>query len=282
MDGKYRLDAAAYGISAKPAYVTVEQGCEACVALPLDLGLKIVMKTCARPGEKAKDCAHVFVSRPVMLSVEGKDAVRSRFGRPHYAASEGSVRSFGKNDAQFTAHKSVGNATVSAWVPDTDDNSRGDKPEAYTEIDIPIADPEVDMIGGKVDVALQRTAVPPTLDQALRVAIRNRTRGMYFSVYRDFIDRIMFGEARDLPVRDPKLVRQHAELAPQLNVGGDYSHLHGVGAYQLLKTATESSCCCRPASVCAVARWTRSASSTASKSLAGSGTPPASILCAIS
>ena len=45
-------------------------------------------------------------------------------------------------------------------------------------------------------VALERTAVPPTLDQALWVAIRNRTRAMSFGVYADFMDRVMCSEDR--------------------------------------------------------------------------------------
>jgi len=42
-----------------------------------------------------------------------------------------------------------------------------------------------------IDVALQRTANVPTIDQALWAAIRNRTGAMGFNAYNDFIDRVM-------------------------------------------------------------------------------------------
>ena len=52
---------------------------------------------------------------------------------------------------------------------------------------------DVNMIGGRLGVALQRTAAHHTLDQALWVAIRNRTRAISFGPYRDFIDRVLCG-----------------------------------------------------------------------------------------
>ncbi len=82
---------------------------------------------------------------------------------------------------------------------------------------------------GAVPVALKRSQTQPTLDQALW-AIRNRTKAIGFSGgYKDFIDRVLC-RREDIP-DDDKLNRQIDELGSQVR---------GVGAYELLKTATET------------------------------------------
>jgi len=84
-----------------------------------------------------------------------------------------------------------------------------------------------------IPVSLRRTAVLPTADQALWVAIRNRTRAIAFSGsgYKDFIDRVLCRRAA-LPGgrTDKVLTRQLEELR---------SDIYGTAAYDLLKTATE-------------------------------------------
>jgi hypothetical protein len=86
-----------------------------------------------------------------------------------------------------------------------------------------------------VPVTMRRTAAQPTADQALWVAIRNRTRAISFSGsgYKDFIDRVLCQPVlpQDQALTNPVLKRQLSELG---------SHVHGVGAYDLLKTATET------------------------------------------
>jgi hypothetical protein len=90
-------------------------------------------------------------------------------------------------------------------------------------------------ISGRLGVTLQRSAAFPTRDQALWVAIRNRTKAIAFSGsgYKDFIDRVLCQGDENIPGRPAdhlKLTREIAEYGNQV---------HGVGAYQLLKTATE-------------------------------------------
>ena len=79
-------------------------------------------------------------------------------------------------------------------------------------------------------VALRRTTTQPTRDQALWVAIRNRTKAIAFSGsgYKDFIDSVLCDQTT--PPGDARLRREMAELGSQVR---------GVGAYELLKTATE-------------------------------------------
>ncbi len=87
-----------------------------------------------------------------------------------------------------------------------------------------------------VAVRLQRTASDPTLDQALWVAIRNRTRALSFDRYRIFMNRALRWEERD-PFKgiQTKLAQELGRDIEELG-----THLHGVGAYQTLKLLTET------------------------------------------
>jgi hypothetical protein len=79
---------------------------------------------------------------------------------------------------------------------------------------------------GPLSVNLQRAASDPTTDQPLWVAIRFGTRAIGFDNYDRFIQRVLCDEEGV-----PQRVRFHRE-------GADL--LHGVDAYQLLRTATEA------------------------------------------
>ena len=87
-----------------------------------------------------------------------------------------------------------------------------------------------------VGVRLQRTASDPTLDQALWVAIRNRTRALSFDRYQRFMNRALQWEEREGP--GGLLNRAAQELERDVKELG--AHLHGVSAYQTLKLLTET------------------------------------------
>lgn len=96
---------------------------------------------------------------------------------------------------------------------------------------------EVKIQGQPVGVRLHRTASDPTLDQSLWVAIRSRTRALAFDRYQDFMDGALNWEERRFKVPDeiPRDARGRVER--DLNELG--IHMHGVGAYQVLKHLTE-------------------------------------------
>ncbi|HSN87074.1 MAG TPA: hypothetical protein VL025_09970 [Thermoanaerobaculia bacterium] len=79
---------------------------------------------------------------------------------------------------------------------------------------------------GPLSVNLQRSASDPTTDQPLWVAIRWGTRAIGFDNYDRFIQRVLCDED-NVPQR-VRFRREGADL------------LHGVDAYQLLRTATEA------------------------------------------
>ncbi len=117
--------------------------------------------------------------------------------------------------------------------------------------EIPVRDPEVVTVGGNIDlrgrvaiqesvgVRLLRTASDPTLDQALWVAIRNRTRAISFGRYQEFMNKALLWQegTYDFPigVQDPASQERIKRDLGELGI-----HLHGVRAYHTLKLLTET------------------------------------------
>jgi hypothetical protein len=101
--------------------------------------------------------------------------------------------------------------------------------------DVPLLERASQPITGTLGVNLRRSATNRTRDQALWVAIRNRTRAISFSGsgYKDFIDLVLCKRSQPSSVKSlPKRLTQEIEELGE--------HVHGVGAYELLKTATET------------------------------------------
>jgi Carboxypeptidase regulatory-like domain len=116
------------------------------------------------------------------------------------------------------------------------------------EIQTNVLGPEIQTVDGEVGVKgrialqepvgvrLQRTASDPTLDQALWVAIRNRTRALSFDRYQRFMNRALQWEERE--GSNALLNRVARELDRDVSELG--ANLHGVSAYQTLKLLTET------------------------------------------
>jgi hypothetical protein len=97
---------------------------------------------------------------------------------------------------------------------------------------------------GPTEVVLNRSRTQPTEDQALWVAIRNRTRAIGFDRYYDFIDRVLCEEGEMDTTDDPRAksrnrILRHIIKRDRGDVG-TRSTLHGIDSYQLLKLATEA------------------------------------------
>ena len=74
-----------------------------------------------------------------------------------------------------------------------------------------------------VPASLRRTEPLPTSDEALWALIRNRTAAISFNRFKDFVDRVFFDKPERLRLQNDEL----------------QNPLHGAGAYELLKTATQ-------------------------------------------
>ena len=83
-------------------------------------------------------------------------------------------------------------------------------------------------------VALQRASIRPAQERGLWTLIRANTRAIGFHHYHEFISRVLCHNSKDhqysrfLETDGQRLTREHKELIP-----------FGVGAYELLRTATE-------------------------------------------
>jgi hypothetical protein len=106
----------------------------------------------------------------------------------------------------------------------------GGQPTADTSTEVVVGAAETQMIGGNIGVTLHRTASDPTLDQALWVAIRNRTHAISFNRYREAMESVLRWEEGKTFI---DLVNRRSR-----DMGG--VNLQGVGAYQILKFATEA------------------------------------------
>ena len=97
---------------------------------------------------------------------------------------------------------------------------------------------EVSRLPEPIGVRLHRTQSDPTLDQALWVAIRNRTFAISFNRYQEFMNRALAWEERTYQV--PNGIDQSTRNRIQRDLNDLGTHLHGVKAYQTMKLLTEA------------------------------------------
>ena len=88
--------------------------------------------------------------------------------------------------------------------------------------------------GDTLRVALQRSATVRTHDQVFWSLIRSSTAAISGSNYSDFIERVLCPGPTDVIGRQPVLISQLNRRAKELQ-----PFTYGVGAYELLKTATQ-------------------------------------------
>lgn len=222
----YRVECQAFGQSVHDD-VTVHPGADHQVHLKPDLCLTIRTLTCPDEGA-AVDQARGMIGHRTLLRVGSH--VPDHIVTYEITASHGASVTYlpdGEAEVMFT-HPGI--VRFEVWVTDQNANSFGEYAQAFAFVDFGVSEAEVQMIGGRIRVALERPAVPNTHDQALWPAIRNRTRAISFGPYRDFIDRVLHAEEHE-KFGVPALDRRFKELG---------AHMHGVGAFQLLKTATEA------------------------------------------
>jgi hypothetical protein len=224
----YRVEVTAFGQTSSQT-VTVTKGSEANVPLTLPLNLEITTHTCPDDGTVAQPSSKGRVGRRSLTRLEYNRAIKDHIAKFEVHGGRGaSVIHLPDFEAEFSFGR-AGMVRMEGVLTDRDRNSLGERAQATTTKEFGVSEPDVNTVGGRLGVALERTAVDPTLDQALWVAIRNRTKAISFGPYRDFIDRVLRSEDRTLSG-----VAAYDRRLQDLG-----ANLHGVGAYQLLKTATE-------------------------------------------
>jgi hypothetical protein len=220
--GRYVVCASAFGLEAESRDLDVDLGCIKEVQLELEFELKVVAHEYSEDARLASTTRAV-AGRRVLLSVQSniKQDTAIRWIAPRGA----NVVEVGPHEADVVFSRAGRNRIeASATELGVEANERA---EARAGSDLFVVEPEAQTIRGNVGITLQRTASEPTLDQALWVAIRDRTEAISFSRYRVFINRVLHWEEGE---RLPGGVgRQLLELNTH----------RGLGAYKVLKTATE-------------------------------------------
>jgi hypothetical protein len=228
-NANYRIEVFAFGLPPQPQDRKVPSGGDTHVPITLPLNLVISTHTCPEDGSTPQPCTRGKVGRRSLVRLESDAKVRDQISRLEVVGGRGSnVIHFPDHEAEIS-FTHAGTACIEALATDRNRNSFGEYAQAATSLTFAVSEPDVNTVGGKIGVALERTAVHHTLDQALWVAIRNRTRALSFGPYRDFIDRVLRAEDRE--------ITGVAQFDKRLQDLG--ANLHGVGSYQLLKTATE-------------------------------------------
>ena len=226
--GSYDVTCDAFGCRTEP--VDVEEGCIADVCFRIPIGLEVhshIMKEDCGPMIK---CADVTAGNVVILRAEHKLTPQNQITNIDYIwTPKGDLieREEAQNarEVHLNTENLIGRFNYAVTI-----RERGSASLTAANA-LNVLPRSAQSIGGNIGVTLRRTATNHTLDQALWVAIRNRTKAIGFSGggYKDFIDRVLCKRDRETP-ESAILTRQLAEL-------GD--HVYGMGAYELLKTATE-------------------------------------------
>jgi hypothetical protein len=210
--------------------VTVTKGSETNVSLALPLNLEISTHTCPDDGTVAQAAPKGRVGRRTLARLEFNKAIKDYISKFEIHGGRGASSIHLPDHEAELSFTRPGIVRMEGVVTDRSRNSLGEHAQATVMKEFGVSEPDVNMVGGKLGVALERTAVPHTLDQALWVAIRNRTKAISFGPYRDFIDHVLRADDRAGLSGVAAYDRRLQDLG---------ANLHGVGAYQLLKTATE-------------------------------------------
>jgi hypothetical protein len=222
------------------SHATNASGPAAYTNLPIDAQPKqtaaggIVVVTAELPDEGPFK-ATWFVRGPVRLSED--DTRIALLGATTVAGGEVPLR---KGETQIQGTVDTGPFPFGAWqvgiqltrvVPDK-------RPTEYTGWSDSIAvTPRPFAAGDDVAVTLRRTAVPPTSDQALWVAIRNSTNALGFENYSRFIEAVVCGEGDDQTL-GRRLETKHTRHTLRKVKRRTALPFPNVDRYRLLKAAT--------------------------------------------
>jgi len=198
------------------------------VSIDLKLGIQLTPFRYSENETERLPVLRGTVGKRIVIKLDADtDAEKSiaavRWGQPVGA----SVVDLGQRETELMATR-AGAMRLDVAVVDSNHNSFGQQAEALLSPEVMFSDADITMMAGNVGVTMHRTASDPTLDQALWVAIRNRTCAVSFNHYREFMDGVLRWEENR---RYPEVLERRMK-----DLG---ANLHGVGTYQLMKLATE-------------------------------------------
>jgi hypothetical protein len=240
-EDSYMLKCKIFGKDHAAVTVKVVEGLDCNVSIDFDLGLQLTFGVDSE-GTFEK-VATATATRKLGVRLESKVDKYIAAYRWNATPKVTTARTE-KNELQLVVPQGVGGLQVEVTAIDEAGASAGVIQE------IPVWPSDIQMVGGDVavsgrvaiqepvNVRLQRTLSDPTLDQALWVAIRNRTRAMSFGRYQEFMNRALRWEERGFEV--PASLQGPAADRIQRDFNDLGADMHGVRAYQTLKLLTET------------------------------------------
>lgn len=248
------------GMLAEDYPVQVEAGCRAEVCLDLGLAARTIVNV-IDPGCDPRPCSQPVVGDMIEISVQlGATAPDAAAGPRETSGTAGLWPSYvhatfpvGMTPTSVNGARSPASAAgvVGGNVGLAVAANRSGAPDATFEVPYgyQVADRQALPIGGSLTVSHKRRIAEPTGPMAFFVHMLDASKSIGFTEYQAFIDRVLCHGDRPgataatcqdrLIGSNSKLNRLQQELTD-----------HGVGAYDLLRTATEAflllRCCIRP------------------------------------
>jgi hypothetical protein len=226
--------------------VKIEAGRTARVDFQLEVGLQLTCLTQADSRDKeVEKSGMVEAGTPIRL----RASYSRKLKKPtvlRFATSQGELTAIPDSPDEMMLFTTGVSGPVDVWANLAEANSPG----ITVKFSFLVLPAQTQPISGQIGVTLQRSASVPTPDLGLWAAIRAHEKAISFGGlgkgpgglkgYQGFIEQVLCGDPWGMAVpTDPceshpgiDLLKEKSKLAKQLP-------LHGMAAYELLKTATE-------------------------------------------
>ena len=229
-DERHVLRCSAFGTACERVVNIADDGSVDDLTLRLELGIRLTVYTYDGQEERLVPVEHVAVGRRCLLRAE--TAVDSHIGSYLWEEHrDAHLTELGREAELLFAVP--GRPRIEVTIVERIDEGEA---KAKAWIQIPVSRSDEQRIAGHVRVTMERTPSNPTRDQALWVAIRDRTHAISFPRYFEFMQRVL-----EFDVRDGHLPEAITQRLRSRGVGlGGMDDLRGVNAYRVLKYLTEA------------------------------------------
>jgi hypothetical protein len=250
--GKYEVRCDAFLAEPMCHEVSVESGCTAHTAFKISLGFTI--STHVSPGdcEPLIPCDHITEGRSVTVRAKCTSASSLKPVKVRFETTAGRLtHNSDATEAQLSTVGAAGPIRLTAWL------SELNTAVTSTAMDIYAEPRPAQQVNGSMEVRLQRSASSPTFDQGLWAHIRAHAKAISFGAtgvtgrhgartlrgYQGFIEQVLCGDG-DLPFSGARSADTNDPCGPtpdldRLMRRAKQLPMHGMAAYELLKTATE-------------------------------------------
>jgi len=231
-----KVSASLFGVPSRE--VVARPDC-ADLRLTLDLSTHVAFQILSRGDcdPAPQPCTSLVAGREYAMDLQIGDPVQSYIHHVEWSAKGADITPSGKHSAIIFAH-GHSPVTFAAKLYGTrpPGDAGGAPPPSFMVSTTQSVTPPPPIPVSRV--SLQRSAVRPTREENLWTLIRANKRAIGFNEYREFINRVLCSPRKDegLAVRYPTYPQDGQRFHREQ---GELISTFGVGAYELLRTATE-------------------------------------------